>query len=310
MNWLGKFFNKVLNKAEDNREIVVSESEVAIQKLDLVSEEYFTDLEEKLLTLDCGIDLAEHIVDKLRKRSAFSTIHEAEQEVVNVCIEILSENHKELNIETSDKHLKIIFITGVNGSGKTTSIGKIANLLKQKGHKVLIAPCDTFRAAAQEQIKKWAERAKVDIHMPSQGDNQKADSVLFESIKKAKDEKYDTLIVDTAGRLQNKKELMDELSKLSKVIDKHTTPEDTIVHRWLVIDSTTGQNGYRQAEMFNEVSELDGIILSKFDGSAKGGIIFAIAHKLHIPIRFVGIGEKMDDIKLFHPDNFVHELIN
>jgi fused signal recognition particle receptor len=201
-----------------------------------------------------------------------------------------------------------VFVTGVNGSGKTTSIGKLAHYLREKGKKVLIAPCDRFRAAAGEQIVRWAERAGVDILLPSQGDGQRADSILFEAIRRAHDERYDILLVDTAGRLNNKKSLMEELAKLSRVLDKHALP-DTSIDRWLVIDSTTGQNGFRQAVDFDEMSPLSGIILSKFDGTAKGGIIFALSHKLNIPIKFIGTGETLGDIRVFCPQEYTESVL-
>ena len=204
--------------------------------------------------------------------------------------------------------LNIILVTGVNGAGKTTSIGKLAYRFQQMGKKVLIAPCDTFRAAALEQLSKWAQRAEVSIFKDFQENkitNQpKTDAVLYQSLKLAEKEKVEVLIVDTAGRLQNKKGLMDELGKLSKVIDKHA-PIDSRIQRLLVIDATTGQNGYNQAVLFNETTKLSGIILSKFDGSAKGGILFAIGHNLRIPVVYLGTGEGIEQLQIFNSAEFV-----
>ena len=308
MNWLSKFFKKAFN-SESSEEI--SEN---LNNNILITQDYLIELEEKLLKLDCGSDFTEYIINKIKlfinnKSATRVTLGETLEELKNLCIEVLLQAEKSqenINIINNNK-LNIIFIAGVNGSGKTTSIGKLANYLKNQNKKVLIAPCDTFRAAAQEQVSVWAKRAGVEILTPSQGSSQKADSILFEAIQKAQAEKFDILLVDTSGRLQNKENLMQELKKIYKVIEKHAS--DAEIHRWLVIDSSTGQNGYQQALKFNEITKLTGIILTKFDGSAKGGVIFAIAHSLRIPIKFLGIGEKIEQIEKFEAKNFINKLL-
>ncbi len=299
MNWFKKLFSSLKSDNTSDNNIKIAD------------EDYFIDLEEKLLTFDCGLEFSEYLIENIKKppnplKGEFTT-KQVEEKITNLCKETLQNAYKPNNFNTKNK--RIIFITGVNGSGKTTSIGKLAYFFKNLNKKILIAPCDTFRAAAGEQLEKWANRSNVSFHSPSQGKNQRPDSVLFEAITKMKTENFDMLLVDTAGRLQNKKELMDELARLSKVIEKHSD-SNIEIDRWLVIDATTGQNGYQQAVAFNEVSPLSGLILTKFDGSAKGGIVFAISHKLKIPIKFIGIGEQIDKLEIFNPEKFVEEIFS
>jgi fused signal recognition particle receptor len=200
----------------------------------------------------------------------------------------------------------VVLVVGVNGTGKTTSIGKLCWRLKQEGKKVLIAAGDTFRAAAETQLEIWAERAGVDIVRLPDGSDPGA--VVFQAVQKARDEKYDVLIIDTAGRLHNKANLMAELKKIRSVIDKHAA--DLNVESLLVVDSSIGQNGLQQAKVFMEFCPLTGVILTKLDGSAKGGIVFSIARDLRLPVKLIGLGEKIDDLRDFEPELFVEALFD
>ncbi len=297
MNWLGNFFGRIFGNEETES---IATVEIETDTSPQVDEQFLFDLEEKLLRLDCGIEFSEFIAHELRKRGEITT-KQAQEIVKELCIQALN-----LPTEPSKAKLQIILVVGVNGAGKTTSIGKLAHSLKKTGKKVLIAPCDTFRAAASEQLQKWADRASADLY--SSETSKKAEALLYEALQKASKDNYDVLIVDTAGRLQNKKGLMDELSKLYNVLSKHS-PTDSSLESFLVIDATTGQNGYSQAVLFNEAAKLNGIILTKFDGSAKGGILFAITHNLKIPIRYLGVGEMIDQMMPFDSQKFVSELI-
>jgi fused signal recognition particle receptor len=302
MNWLNNFFGKVFSAPQKNTTEAQTQTP---QNNTPVDEEYLFDLEEKLLRLDCGLEFAEYIVNELRKESSL-TVSGAEKKVFSLCVQTLKSAAQNNLINLAKGTLQIILIVGVNGAGKTTSIGKLAKRFVSQGKKVLIAPCDTFRAAAGEQLQTWAERAGASIH--SAEADKKADTVLFEAIQKAKNEAIDILIVDTAGRLQNKKGLMDELAKLANVINKHA-PEGSERQSLLVIDATTGQNGFGQAKLFNQATALSGVVLTKFDGTAKGGIVFAIAHNLKIPIQYIGLGEKIDQLQEFQTDQFVSEVM-
>lgn len=316
MNWFNNFFGKVFKGSlEDSpKESQVNASPESMLSpnpqinTNLVDEEYLLELEERLIGLDCGIEFAEFVTKKIRDKNGIK-VFEAENLVRELCIEVLTKANPVLNSADSfspaEKTLEIILIVGVNGAGKTTSIGKLANAFYKQNKKVLIAPCDTFRAAAPEQLMMWAERSKADFYQSPTA--KKADAILFEAIQKAKSENYNVLMVDTAGRLQNKKSLMEELSKLSSVIDKHAKSFAEF-SRFLVLDSTTGQNGYQQALLFNEATKLDGIILTKFDGSGKGGIVFAISYNLNLPIKYIGTGEKIEDLSKFNIKEFISEV--
>ncbi|MDJ0624899.1 MAG: signal recognition particle-docking protein FtsY [Candidatus Caenarcaniphilales bacterium] len=307
MTWLKNFFGKVFGnqketQEQDTKDIIPKETEE--ENSNLVDEEYLLELEEKFLGLDCGIEFADFILHKVREQDNL-TISQCKKLINELCIKILEEANQKNDFDFQCK--KVTLIVGVNGVGKTTSIGKLAYKYFQQGKKVLIVPCDTFRAAAADQLKIWAARANAGFYISET--SKKADAILFEALKKMQNEKYDALIVDTAGRLQNKASLMDELSKLSKVIDKHLL-DNIEIERLLILDANTGQNGYQQAVTFNEVSQLTGIILTKFDGSAKGGIVFAISHNLKVPIKFIGTGEKINNLEKFELSNFVKEIFS
>jgi len=257
------------------------------------------EMEEILIKSDIGVNTASEIVDKIRySRLKPSQIKEF---LKNEFEKILSETKND-NLNISDG-LNIILITGVNGVGKTTLIAKMAYQYKQEGKKVLVAAGDTFRAAAEEQLNIWSERAGADI---VRKDGIDAAAVVYDAINKAKSENYDILLIDTAGRLQNKHNLMEELGKITAVINKLSP--DSFKESLLVIDANTGQNGLQQAKIFNEAANLTGIALTKLDGSAKGGIIIGIAKELKLPVKLVGVGEKITDIKIFNKEDFIKAL--
>ena len=259
------------------------------------------DMEELLIKADLGVNTASSIVDKLRKQNNMkpSQVRAYLQNEFSLVLKEAGDN----TLNYKENELNIYFIVGVNGAGKTTLIGKLANRFKQQGKRVLVAAGDTFRAAAEEQLNIWSERAGADI---VRNDGADPASVVFDAIKKAKNENYDVILVDTAGRLQNKFNLMQELSKIKSVIDKNA-PE-ALRESILVLDANTGQNGLSQAKVFTECVNLTCVALTKLDGSAKGGIIIAIAKEMNLPVKLIGVGEKMDDLKDFDANDFVKAL--
>ncbi len=270
-----------------------------------VDEELLEELEEILIMSDIGIETSTDIISKLRDRIKKENIKDSElvkdalrQEMVN----ILSEIDNDLKLETIPS---VILVVGVNGVGKTTSIGKIANNLRKQGKKVVIAAADTFRAAAVEQLEIWANRANCDIVKRNEGTDPA--SVIFDAIRTAKNNNADVLICDTAGRLHNKKYLMDELLKIEKVIEKELPQSSKEV--LLVLDATTGQNAIQQVKAFKEITPLTGIILTKLDGTAKGGVVLGIVNENKIPVKFIGIGEKIDDMQQFIAEDFAKAII-
>lgn len=259
------------------------------------------DMEDLLIKADLGVNLAASITDKLRKQTKVkpSQIKEyLKQEFSEI---LKSTGSTELN--TDENGLNIFLITGVNGAGKTTLIAKLANKFRLSGKKVLLAAGDTFRAAAEEQLDIWAKRAEVDIYRKDGIDSA---AVVFDAIKKAQNENYDILLIDTAGRLQNKKNLMEELNKVKSVIDK--LAPGRLKESILVLDANTGQNGISQAKLFTEAVNITSIALTKLDGSAKGGIIIALAKEFKLPVKLVGVGEKLEDLKLFSSEDFIEAL--
>ena len=262
------------------------------------SEFTLDDIEDTLIGADLGVDYAAELVDRLRtKRDAKPS--ELKDYLKNEFKKTLQEaGSTELNYKENE--LNIYFIAGVNGVGKTTLIAKLAYKFKQEGKKVLVAAGDTFRAAAEEQLNIWSVRAGADIVRRDKADPA---SVVYEAIQKAKNENYDVILVDTAGRLQNKFNLMEELSKIKTVIDKQAS--DALRESILVIDANTGQNGLQQAKVFSQAVNLTSVALTKLDGSSKGAIIIAIAREMKLPVKMVGVGEKMEDLKPFIPDDFI-----
>ena len=270
-----------------------------------VDEDFFEELEENLILSDMGMDTTMEAVEELRSRVKERKIKDPEE--VKACLrEILVEM---LDVGDTTLHLEdkpaVILMIGVNGVGKTTTIGKLANVLKKEGNRVLLAAGDTFRAAAADQLTIWADRAKVDIIKHGEGSDPAA--VVFDAMNAARARKTDVVLVDTAGRLHNKQNLMNELNKISRVIDRegNTSSKEVL----LVLDATTGQNGLIQAKQFGESAGITGIILTKLDGTAKGGIVLAIAKELGVPVKYVGLGEGIDDLQPFDPVAFAEALV-
>jgi fused signal recognition particle receptor len=268
-------------------------------------ENYLDELEENLIKADLGVQVVDDLMRDLRHAANSNnwTSKDVEDFLKAHFTSILSEV-KSYKLENVPNKLNIILVVGVNGTGKTTNIGKLCARLRSQGHHVLIAAADTFRAAAESQLEIWAKRANADIVRLAESADPGA--VVFSALQKAKDENYDILVVDTAGRMHNKANLMAELKKVRSVIDKHA-PE-AYLESLLVIDSTTGQNGLQQARVFSEICPLTGVILTKLDGSSKGGVVFSIVKELKIPVKLVGLGEGIDDLKEFEPLAFVEAL--
>ena len=270
-----------------------------------VDEEFLDDLEEVLIMSDIGMDTSIKIISNLRERIKKEKIQD-EEEVKQALRE---EMQKILDITDISLHLNtkpsVILVVGVNGVGKTTSIGKMANRLAKDGKKVVVAAADTFRAAAVEQLEIWANRAGATVVKRDEGVDPA--SVVYDAIKKTKELEADILIVDTAGRLHNKKYLMDELNKIQKVINKEMADSDKEV--LLVIDGTTGQNAISQVKAFKQEADITGIVLTKLDGTAKGGVVIGIVEENKIPVKFIGVGEQIDDMEIFNSEDFVKAII-
>jgi len=267
-----------------------------------IDDDLLDDMEEKLIKADLGVKTSVDVIEKLRSSRNKIKPEGVSDFLKDEFTQILgSAGLNTLNIK--ENQLNIILIAGVNGAGKTTLIGKLAYRFKLQGKKVLVAAGDTFRAAAEDQLEIWTNRAGADIVRQDGADPA---SVVFDAIQKAKAENYDILLVDTAGRLQNKFNLMEELRKIKKIIDREA-PE-SLTESMLVLDATTGQNGLKQAEVFNEATQLTSVGLTKLDGTAKGGIIIAVAKELGLPVKLIGVGEKLEDLKDFNPDDFVSAL--
>ncbi|MBF0926872.1 MAG: signal recognition particle-docking protein FtsY [Clostridiales bacterium] len=270
-----------------------------------VDENLLEELEEKLIMSDVGMTATDEIMQELKTRIKQDKIVDS-QKVIEILKEqlekILTKENNKINLEKSPA---AILMVGVNGAGKTTSIGKIANRLRLQGKKVLVVAADTYRAAAVEQVEEWAKRANVDIIKGQE--NADPSSVIFMGCKKAKDENYDVVICDTAGRLQSKKSLMDELEKMNKVIDRElpNSSKETL----LVLDGSTGQNAISQLKAFREATGVTGIIITKLDGTSKGGVIIKLAKDENVAIKFIGIGEKIDDMEEFNARDFVNAII-
>ena len=267
-----------------------------------VDEDLMEELEEALILCDMGVTTTETVMEELTERVKLKNIKDAE-EVKAELVEIIADLVR--YEERKEVFPKVLLVVGVNGVGKTTSIGKIANNYKKEGKKVLLAAGDTFRAAAADQLTVWAERAGVPIVKYGEGHDPAA--VVYDALDSAKAKKMDVVIVDTAGRLHNKKNLMNELSKISRVIDK-SWPEaarETLI----VLDGTTGQNAIAQAKEFKQAANIDGIVLTKLDGTAKGGVVCAIKSELGLPVRYIGVGEGIDDLQPFEPEDFARALI-
>lgn len=274
----------------------------------VIDDELYEELEELLIQSDIGMNMTMKLVEELEKRVSkkkLKTSEEVYEELKELLKEKLVENHKEnTEIVIEDGKLNIILIVGVNGVGKTTSIGKMANKYKKQGKKVIIGAGDTFRAAAIEQIEEWGKKTGVEVVKQSHGSDPSA--VIFDTVSAARNRGFDIAIIDTAGRLHNKRDLMNELEKINKIIRQQSGQDE--FETLLVIDSTTGQNGLEQAKVFNEIVDLSGVILTKFDGTAKGGIIFPITEELKKPIKLIGVGEGIEDLREFDVNEFVQAM--
>ena len=297
------FFEKMfsgLNKTRVNLE----ELEELFQNYKPLSDEFFEDLEEMLVMADVGIATVDKIIDKMRYSCYINKAKrgdEARECLIGVLRDLLDVGDTALKLDSKPS---VILMVGVNGVGKTTTIGKLSNQLRLEGKKVLLAAGDTFRAAAGEQLNIWAERSGADIIRHEEGSDPAA--VVFDSIAAGKARGVDTIIIDTAGRLHNKQNLMNELSKMRRIIDRELPGAD--VETLMVLDATTGQNGLIQAKQFLETAGLSGIVLTKLDGTAKGGIVFAIANELKLPVKYVGVGEGMDDLIPFESKDFIEAM--
>ncbi|WP_283578488.1 signal recognition particle-docking protein FtsY [Limosilactobacillus ingluviei] len=274
-----------------------------------VDEDFFEDLEDLLIESDVGFEMTQQLSDALREEVKLQNA-KTKQDVSNVIIEKMVELYEaagqdeQTGLQMAPEGPTVIMFVGVNGAGKTTTIGKMAAAFKQDGKKVLLVAADTFRAGATEQLAVWAERDGVDIVTgPEKGDPA---AVVFDGVKRAKEANYDILLVDTAGRLQNKVNLMNELAKMKKILTREipAAPHEVL----LVLDATTGQNALNQAKLFKESTAVTGIVLTKLDGTARGGIVLAIRNELHLPVKYVGLGEKVDDLQVFDPAEFVYGL--
>ena len=300
-NFFSKGFNNLKEKVTNTASALVNSVVDSVSQEEEFSEFVLEDMEDLLISADLGVNYASELVDNLRNQTKIKP-----QEVKNYLKtefeKVLTQaGSNELNYKENE--LNIYFITGVNGAGKTTLIGKLAYKFKNEGKKVLVAAGDTFRAAAEEQLDIWSKRAGADIVRRDKADPA---SVVYEAIQKAKSENYDVILVDTAGRLQNKFNLMEELSKIKSVIDKNA-PE-ALRESVLVIDANTGQNGLQQAKVFTESVNLTCVALTKLDGSAKGAIVLAIAKEMKLPVKLVGVGEKMEDLEPFRREDFIKAL--
>ena len=297
------FFDKLKNTVSKTAQALVGNVVDAVSDEEEFSEFVLDDMEDLLISADLGVNYASELVDKLRSQNKIKP-SQVKEFLQDEFIKTLDEAGS-CNLAYKDGELNIYFITGVNGAGKTTLIGKLAYRFKQEGKRVLIAAGDTFRAAAEEQVDIWSKRSGADIVRRDKADPA---SVVYEAIQKARNEKYDVILVDTAGRLQNKFNLMEELAKIKNVIDKNAPSE--LRESILVIDANTGQNGLQQAKVFKECVNLSAVALPKLDGSAKGAIVLAIAKDLGLPVKLVGVGEKMEDLKDFNSKEFIQALFN
>lgn len=298
-------FKKIKEGLKKTRDSVVSQIDSMLKSFTKIDEELFEELTELLVMGDVGIQTAEQITDELRVRVKKEGIKDP-KEITKLLQEVVADmlrGDEELKITTKPS---IILVIGVNGVGKTTTIGKLANNLKKQGKSVLLAAADTFRAAAIEQLEIWADRSGCDIVKQNEGSDPAA--VIYDAISAAKARNTDVIICDTAGRLHNKKHLMDELAKIGRVIDRELPDADK--EYLLVLDATTGQNAVNQAEQFSKATGITGIVLTKLDGTAKGGVVLAIKNGLGIPVKYIGVGEQIDDLQEFVPEDFAKALFD
>ncbi len=302
-NFFHNTFDNLKKAVSNTAKTLVGNVVETVQDEEEFSDFVLEDMEDLLISADLGVSYAAELVDSLRNQSNIKP-SEVKEYLKKSFVETL-EKAGDTKLNLSENGLNIYFVTGVNGVGKTTLIGKLAYQFKQSGKKVLVAAGDTFRAAAEEQLDLWSKRAGADIVRKDKGNPA---AVVYEAIEKAQNENYDILLVDTAGRLQNKFNLMEELSKIKAVIEKKA-PE-ALRECILVLDANTGQNGLQQAKVFAEAVNLTSVALTKLDGSAKGAIVLAIAKDLKLPVKLIGVGEKMEDLKEFVPTDFINALFS
>ncbi len=300
------FFSKLREGLTKTRDNIVSGIDSVFGGFSSIDEEFYEELEEILIMGDIGVNATQDILERLKKQVKENHIKEPA-----ACKELLIESIKEqMKVGETDYEFEqeksVVLVIGVNGVGKTTSVGKLAGLYRSQGKKVLIAAADTYRAAACEQLTEWANRAGADLITGAQGAD--PSSVIFDAVSAAKARNVDVLLCDTAGRLHNKKNLMEELKKMNRIIDREFP--DAYRENLIVLDGTTGQNALNQAREFGETAQLTGIILTKMDGTSKGGIAIAIQSELGIPVKYIGVGEKLDDLQRFDAEEFVNALFD
>jgi len=300
------FFNKLVSGLTKTRDKFLGGVEEVLKNFKSIDEEFYEELEEALIMADLGVPTTMTIIEDLRvkvKERKLTNTEEVRQLLADELKELMHVDGAAYDF-TNQK--TVILVIGVNGVGKTTSIGKLASQYKADGKKVMLAAADTFRAAAIDQLQEWARRA--DVPIIAQGENSDPAAVVFDAVQSAKAKNTDILICDTAGRLHNKKNLMDELNKIRRIIAREYP--DAHKEVLLVLDATTGQNALQQAKLFKEVADITGVILTKLDGTAKGGIAIAIQSDLHLPVKYIGVGEGIDDMRPFDSDDFVDALFN
>ena len=301
----GKLFNNLKNGLTKTRNALTDKINEALNLAVTIDDDLYEELEEILIMADIGMDTTMEIIDRLKDKIRKEKINDVElvrPALKSVIADMMKDNNEESEESVTGK--EVILVIGVNGVGKTTSIGKLAAMNKAEGKKVLLAAADTFRAGAIDQLVVWSERAKVDIVKHEEGSDPAA--VVFDAINASKSRGVDLLICDTAGRLHNKKNLMDELGKINRIIDRELS--DANKQTLLVLDGTTGQNAVIQAKQFMEVCPIDGIVLTKLDGTAKGGVVISIKNTLKIPVKYIGVGEGIDDLQEFDAESFVEAL--
>ena len=297
------FFEKLKEGLKKTKEAVFKQVTSLFSRYTVIDDDLYEELEEILITSDVGVGTTEQILESLQeavRRDKITEPEDARLALMKILAEMIGEGEP-LNLSTSPA---VVLVIGVNGVGKTTSIAKIAKLLKKDGKKVILAAADTFRAAAIDQIAVWADRVGVELVRHDEGSDPA--SVVYDAISAAKSRHADVLIVDTAGRLHNKKNLMDELAKINRVISRELP--DAARETLLILDATTGQNAVIQASEFKNAADITGLVLTKLDGTAKGGIVFSIKRELDIPVKFIGVGEQMEDLQVCHADEFVRAM--
>ncbi len=296
-------FSKIKEGLKKTKDSMINKMQRVVNSFTKIDEELFEQLEETMIMSDIGVETSVEICSRLRKKIKEQGVTDPAL-IMDLIQEIVAEmmgNDTSLDMSTTPS---IIMVIGVNGAGKTTTIGKLCHQLKSEGKKVIVAAADTFRAAAIDQLQVWTERAGVDIVKHAEGSDPGA--VVYDAISAAKARNCDVLVIDTAGRLHNKKNLMDELAKINRIMS--TQAEDCSKEVLLVLDATTGQNAVNQARLFSETAEITGIVLTKLDGTAKGGIVISIMNELNIPVKLIGVGEKIDDLQPFDSKSFVTAL--